>query len=137
MDIAISIKDLFIFLIGAGVIVLIVYLILLVANRNKTIKLTNTILEDVEIITKTAAKRTEDVDKIVDDIAGAVGVVTTNLKGNVSIVKVGTSLVNLITTIRGIVKVRSDKKAEQAETAEKQSKTAKKTSEELNKKNKK
>ena len=72
MEATITIKDALLFLIMGGAIVLIIYVIALVKNLITTIKHTNTIMADAEVITKIARERTEDVDKMMDGVAESV-----------------------------------------------------------------
>jgi hypothetical protein len=67
MGTAITIKDLLFFLLAAGGIALIVYLIVLVSNRIRIIKLNNIALEKVGTIISTAAEGAESQDLSTDE----------------------------------------------------------------------
>jgi predicted PurR-regulated permease PerM len=102
MEVAISIKDLLLFLLGAGGVVLIVFLIICVKNLIDTLKSTNIILKDVEEISKIAADRAKDVNGIIEDVSESVGVVAKNLKGNGSLIKTISSAIGLLTSLKGM-----------------------------------
>ncbi|MDR2487786.1 MAG: hypothetical protein LBD12_07455, partial [Clostridiales Family XIII bacterium] len=84
-EITITVKDLLLFLLGAGGIVLIVFLIVLTAHLIKAVKNTTQVLSEVETITRIAEKRTEEVDGLLDNVIDAVSGIAKNLKGNVNL----------------------------------------------------
>jgi len=51
-----------------GLIILIIYGIVFMQNLIQTVKHTNKILEDTQTVTKIAADRVKDVDKIISDV---------------------------------------------------------------------
>jgi uncharacterized protein YoxC len=102
MDVSITISDLLLFLLGAGGVVLIIFLIVLVSNLIKTLKSANTVLQDVEVISKVVAERTQDIDTVIEDVTASVGTITKNLKGNQGLVKTITSLIDTLTTFIGL-----------------------------------
>jgi len=102
MDISISIKDLILVLLGAGGLVLIIYLVFLVKNLITTLKSANVVLKDVETISAIAAKRAQDIDGIVDDVVDSVGTVAKNLKGKESLSKTISSAIGFLTSLKGL-----------------------------------
>jgi uncharacterized protein YoxC len=113
MDITVTIKDIILFLLGAGGIVLIVYLIVLVANLVKTLKETNKVIEDVSAITDIAAQRAEDIDAIITNVASSAKTVSGNIKGNKNIVATISSVVGIASSIKGLF--TKDKQKEEDE----------------------
>jgi uncharacterized protein YoxC len=118
MDIAVTIKDIILFLLGAGGIVLIIYLIILFANLIKTVKGANEVLEDVAEITDIAAKRTEDIDAIITNLASSAKTVSSNLKGNKNIIATLSSAVGLASSIKGLFKKGKDEEDDEDEEEE-------------------
>ena len=100
MDAAITMKELLIFLLGTGGIVLIIFLIVAAKNLVNTLKSASKILKDFETISSIAADRAKDVDGIIDNIASSVGTVTKNLKGKSGIAQVISAAVSLLTTLK-------------------------------------
>lgn len=108
-EITISLTDLILFLLGAGGIVLIIFLIIMVRHLIVTLKSTNLVLQDLQIISEIAAKRTKDLDGIIADVAESVETVTKNVKGNTSIVKTLSSAVGFLSSLKGLFS-KNDKK---------------------------
>jgi len=102
MEITLSLKDMGLVLMGSGLIVLIVYCIVLIKNLIDSVKLTNKILEDSQIITAIAAERAKDVDAIVVDVAESVGSIADAIKGNQSAIKAIASIVNSLGAIKSL-----------------------------------
>ena len=100
---AISLKDAALVLIGAGLIMLIFYGVVVMKNLVVTVKHTNRILEDAQVVSKIAADRSRDVDKAVEDITVSVGSITSGIKGNQSTVAALTSIVNALASIKNIL----------------------------------
>jgi uncharacterized protein YoxC len=114
MDITITIKDIILFLLGAGGIVLIVYLIVLVANLVKTLKGANKIVDDVAAITDIAAKRTEDIDSIITNVASSAKTISGNIKGKDGVTGTVSSIVGILTSLTGLFsKVKNRKQKEE------------------------
>ena len=104
MDATITIKDALLFLIMGGAFVLIIYIVFLVKNLITTVKHTNTIMADAEVITKIAKERAEDVDKMMDGLADSVTGITAALKGKESIIRSLSSIASAITSIVNMLK---------------------------------
>jgi len=104
MDATIQVKDALLFLIMGGAIVLIVYLIVLIKNVVVTVKHTNQIMADAEVITKIARERTEEVNGVLDDVVESVTGVATALKGKESIIRSLSSIASAITSLVNIFK---------------------------------
>jgi len=104
MDATITIKDALLFLIMGGAFVLILYVIFFFKNLITTVKHTNTIMADAEVITKIAKERTEDVDKMMDGLAESVTGITSALKGKESFIRSLSSIASAITSIVNILK---------------------------------
>jgi uncharacterized protein YoxC len=101
MDAQISVGTLLLVLLGIGGVILIVYLIVLVRNLNETLKKATVVLDEAHVVTEIAAKRAQEVDGIVDDVASSVKSISENLKGNINLAKVIAALVNLGTSLKG------------------------------------
>ena len=85
-------------------VVLLAILCVAATKMIKTFKELNKVLEDVSVITSTAAAKTQEVDGIITDVTEAVSSVTELLKGNQSSVKALSSLVNSLATLKGLFK---------------------------------
>jgi uncharacterized protein YoxC len=101
MDIQIPLGTLLLVLLGIGGVILIVYLIVLVRNLLETLKKANVVIDEAHVVMEIAAKRAQEVDGIVDDVASSVKSISENLKGNLNFAKVIAALVNLGTSIKG------------------------------------
>jgi len=104
MEITISLKEAGLIIIGIGVIVLIGYCISFMKNLVITVKNTNRILEDTQVITGMAVDKSKELDKIVSDVVFSVGKVSEAVKGNQSVVQAITSLVNATTALQGLIR---------------------------------
>jgi predicted PurR-regulated permease PerM len=109
MDMTLTLKDAGLILIGAGLFILICYGISLMRNLIVTVRHTNKILEDAQVITKLASERSKDVAKIIVDVASSASSISKNIKGNQSTVAALTSIVNSITSFKKLMK-KSDEK---------------------------
>lgn len=103
MEITLTLKDLGLILIGAGVIVLLVYCISFVKNLTVTIKHTNRILEDTQVISGIAAARAQDIDQAVGDVTESVSHISEALKGNQSTVAALSSIVNSLVSLKNVI----------------------------------
>ena len=119
MDTMISLRDMgYIMLVGAGFILLI-YLIVLTANLIRTVKQTNKILEETEVITSIASTKTQEVDQIISGIGYSVDELSSIIGNNNSVVRAATNLINLGAAIKGLFTVAAKANgAEGSETAE-------------------
>ena len=104
MEITLSLKDLLIFLICTGVIVFLGYLVILMKNLVKTVKVTNKILEDTKVVSEIAAKKAVEVDGMVDDVADTVSHFSEMLKGTQSIVSAVSNIVNALGSLSNLIK---------------------------------
>lgn len=104
MESALTLKELILLLIGVGIITLICYCIGLVKNLIITVKHTNNILADSEITSHIIAARTQDVDKIIDDVKFSVADVSDLIKGNQNKIKAITCVINSVTSLRNLFK---------------------------------
>ncbi|MDR1028477.1 MAG: hypothetical protein LBL63_03555, partial [Clostridiales Family XIII bacterium] len=102
MDVAIPIKDLLIFLLAIGGVILIIYLIAFVRNLIVALKSANAVLKDVEEITKIAAARTKDIDGVIDNVSESVSAITKNLKGEGNLLKTISAAVGFLTSLKGL-----------------------------------
>jgi len=104
MDTAISLKDAGLILIGAGLIVLIAYCIAFMKNLVVTVKRTNKILEDTQVITKLAADKSKEIDKAISGVTSSIGNLSEALKGNQSKIAAFSSIINALTSLKNLVK---------------------------------
>nr|WP_315022574.1 hypothetical protein [uncultured Aminipila sp.] len=103
MEITLTLKDLGLILIGAGLIVLLVYCIGFIKNLTVTIKHTNRILEDTQVISAIAAARAQDIDQAVGDVTESVSNISQALKGNQSTIAALSSIVNSLVSLKNII----------------------------------
>lgn len=106
-SITISLQDLGWLVIIIAVVVLLIYLIKLTRNLIETAKHTNKILADAEIISALAAEKAQELDGVVDDVAETVGSLAELIRGNQSIVK---ALTNIINSLAGLKNLANEKK---------------------------
>lgn len=102
MDITLSLKDMGLLLMGAGLIVLLIYGIILVKNLIESVKLTNKILADSQAVSAIVSERAKEIDSIVGDVAVSVGSISGAIKGNQSTVKAITSIVNSLGALKSL-----------------------------------
>ena len=67
MNAMISLKDAGLIVLFVALIIFVIYMIFVAKNLVVTVKSLNRVLEDTEVITDVAQKRTTDVDGIIDD----------------------------------------------------------------------
>ncbi len=104
-----SIKELFIILLGIGLMILIIYLIFFVKNLITALKSANQILVDTQKITAIASERAKDVDNIITDVQESVEQITKNIKGNKSAVGFIGSLISFLTSLKGFMSKHKSK----------------------------
>ena len=110
MEITISLKDAGLILIGIGLIVLIGYMICLTKNLVATVKSTNKILKDAEVISAIASEKAQEIDGVIGDVSESVGHITELIKGNQSIVKALTNIVNSLSALKCLFTDKNDVK---------------------------
>ena len=101
MDVTIDIKTFFIVLVLIAMVVLIVYAIFVMRKLLVTLDHTNTVLEDVEVITEIAAARSEDLDGIVDNVSVAANELSESMSGT-SLIGTVSSVAKSAASIRGL-----------------------------------
>jgi len=104
VEFTLTLKDLFLLIIGIGAIVLLIYLIVLFKNLIVTVKKANKILDDANVVTSITASRATEVNGVVDDVVGALGSVATSVKGNQSTMAAVSTLINALGSLRKIIK---------------------------------
>ena len=104
MDVTITLRDAGLILIGVGLIVLIAYCIIFMKNLATTAKHANKILEDVQIVSRIAAEKSQEVDKMISDAAASIGSVSEMIKGNQSTISALTSMFNAAVSLKNVLK---------------------------------
>jgi uncharacterized protein YoxC len=104
MNNPITLADVGLILIGAALIVLIIYCIILVKNLVPAVKTLNRILENAESVTNIAAGGALEAQKIIADVSQSVSSVSASFKGKESFFQGVTSLVKAVTSFIGILK---------------------------------
>ena len=104
MEITISLKDAGLLIIGVGLILLIGYCVAFMRGLVITVKNTNKILEDAQVISNIAAEKSKEIDRMVDDVTSSVGKFSEAVKGNQNIVSALTSVVNATASLRNLIK---------------------------------
>jgi hypothetical protein len=110
MNTAITLRDAGLIILGIGLIILVFYGAYLIKHLVATVKSLNKILADTEIISEMAARRSKDVDKILDDATESVGSLAEIIKGNQSAIAALTTIVNALGSLKNLI--RDDKKKE-------------------------
>ena len=108
-EITVSIKDILLFILGIGGVVLIFYLASLFASIKRTLRKVDAILEDTNTVSKIAATRATEVDLAVTDLSVALLGIARNLKGNQSKVSAVSNIVNSLSSLKGLWKDKKGK----------------------------
>ena len=103
MDTVVTFKDLLILAIGIGIIILLISMIKLTATLIKTLKKTNAVLDDTQVITGIAAERTKEIDVAVGDTVGVVANVAKSFKGRQGVVGSVTTLAAAVGALRELL----------------------------------
>ncbi|MCI8609839.1 MAG: hypothetical protein HFE73_09365 [Firmicutes bacterium] len=93
--------------------VFLVYLILLLRKLIGTLKQVDLLLSDTKTMTEIASRRSRQMDEKMDGILDTVGVVVDAVKGNQSVVKATTNIVNAASSFMGIVKKNKGEEKEE------------------------
>ncbi len=125
MDVTIDIKTFFLVLVLIALVVLIVFAILVMRKLLVTLERTNTVLEDVEVITEIAAARSEDLNGIVDNVSVAATELSDSMTGP-SFISAVSSIAKSAASIKGILSSDSDPETRAASRDEKKSARSKK-----------
>lgn len=108
MEITLTLKDLGFILIVAAAVVMLFYLAGVFKNLIVTLKHTNKIMADAEVISGIAAAKASEVDKLIDDVTASVGSVAEMIKGNQSTLKALTNLINAVGSLKNLLTGKSD-----------------------------
>ena len=103
MDVTVDIKAVFIVLVLIALVVLIIYAIMMIKKLMITLEHTNKILEDVEVVSKIASERSQEVNNIISDVSGSVAGISDALKGNAGTVSAIASIVKSAAAIKGLM----------------------------------
>lgn len=108
-EITISLQDLGMILIGAGIIALLVYLIVLVKNLIPSAKSMAKIMADAEVISGVAKDSALEAEKVIGDVTASVSTVADIIKGNQSVVAAMTNIINALGSLNNLLNKNMDK----------------------------
>ncbi len=103
MEMTVSLKELAFILIVIALLVLLGYCIALIKNLIVTIKHTNKILEDTEVITAITASKAQAIDGIINDVSETVGNVSDFINGTASPIKAISVIINAAAAVKSII----------------------------------
>ncbi|MDD4200852.1 MAG: hypothetical protein PHS19_05625 [Eubacteriales bacterium] len=103
MNVTIDIKTLLIAFVLIALIIMIVYTIMMIRKLLITLEHTNSILEDVEVVSSIASERSKDVDSIISNVSCSVSDLSDALKGNQGTVSAIASIVKSAASIKGMM----------------------------------
>ena len=83
-----------------AVVVLVIYVVRFLKSLMVTLEHTNEVLKDVEVITDIAAKRSEDVDSIISDVADTVSDITETINGKQNIISTAAAIAKAVISVR-------------------------------------
>lgn len=113
MEVTLTLSSVGHFLLILAAIVLLVTLVVVAIKLIGTLKKLDVVLDDVSVITSTAADKAQDLDNIVSNVSSAAVNLSSSLKANPNMVKAAGSLVNSLAVFKGAVK--KDKKEKNKE----------------------
>ncbi len=90
-------------LIGLAIFVLLVHCIVLVINVTRTLRSTNKILNDVEVISSAAARTTKEAEKAAGELSKSVSGLANAIKGNQSVIAAITAIINACISLRNLL----------------------------------
>lgn len=91
-------------LVALVLVIFIIVCIVFMANLIKTVKHANVVLEDVQVVSKIAAERTKDVDKIIADVSETASHISGSLKSNQGAISAIIAMVKAIASLKNVVK---------------------------------
>ena len=100
MSITIDLKMLILIIICIAVVVLVVYLIRCLKSLMVTLEHTNEILENVETMTDLAAKRSKDIDGIIDNVSETVSDLSDTVREKQGVISMITAIARAILAVR-------------------------------------
>ena len=109
MNVTIDLKSLFLILLGIALLVLIVYLIQLARKLITSLNHAVSIMEDVEIITDLAAKRSKDVDGIIDNISESAESLSQAVKGNQNVLSALAAVAKAVASVKNVLTNKEEK----------------------------
>lgn len=102
MNTTITLGEAGLLLLGAAFLVLIIYTIVLVRHLVATVKATNQVMADVQIITGIAAEGSQEAVKVITEFSQSAGTVSNLFKANQSTISALTNLVNSLAALRNL-----------------------------------
>ena len=109
MTISITLSELLLALLIIAGIVALVYVAIVLKNLVPTLKSLANIAADAEVVVKEVREKSEGLGDTLSDTVKALGSVNDAFKGNQSVVKAATNLVNAATSLAGITKKEKNK----------------------------
>lgn len=103
MNIQITLGDAGMILIGAGIILLLFYCIVLVKNLIPSAKSLAKIMKDAEVASGVAAQGAEEAQKVMSDVSQSVSVVADIIKNNQNVVSAVTNIANALGSLRNLL----------------------------------
>lgn len=95
--------------IGAAILILIIYCIILVRALIPSARKLSEILDEVHEITEMASKNTRVVHEMVSSLSGSAQDITKVVKGNQSTIAAATTFINAVTSFKNLVFRKSSK----------------------------
>ncbi|NLD20487.1 MAG: hypothetical protein GX663_09645 [Clostridiales bacterium] len=103
MSVTIDLKALVLIVVGIALVVFIIYLIQVMRKLLVTVTHTNKILEDMEVVSEIAAKRSQDVDGIIGNVSETVESMAEAVKGKQNVFAAVVSIIKSLAIVKNLV----------------------------------
>ena len=102
--ITVDVKSLLLCLVFIGLIVLIGYLIAVVKNLVETVKHTNKILADTEVVTSIVSEKAKESEQVIIDLQNSLSEFAGAMKGEENVIKSLSSIAKAISSLVSLLK---------------------------------
>lgn len=109
MQVTVDLKEILILVLLAALIVMVIYATIMIANLIKSLKKVNLVLDDSKQVTAVVAKKSEQIDGLIDEASDVALEVVGIVKGNMSTIEKVKGFSQGVASVKGIVdKFRND-----------------------------
>lgn len=103
MQVTVDLKEILLIVLIAALIVLVVFAIVMIANLIKSLKKVNLVLDDSKVITEVVAKKSGQIDSLLDEAGDAALEVVGIVKGNMSTIEKVKGAYQSVASVKGLV----------------------------------
>lgn len=103
MQVTVDLKEILVLVLIAALIVMVVYATVMIANLIKSLKKVNLVLDDSKVVTEVVARKSEQIEDLIDEVSEAAVEVVGVVKGNMSTIEKLKGAYQSVASVKSVV----------------------------------